>query len=165
MQLTAHTDYGLRVLIYLTVHPDRLVTINELAAFFAISKNHLVKVVHNLGLKGFVRTLRGKGGGICLARPAEQISVGSVVRELEGHFQIAECFNPNKQGQCAFQPECGLTSLLNDAVRQFLQVLDGAMLSDLLPKGPLAHSLIGTDFAPANKTENSAVRLDFADVP
>lgn len=132
MQLTAHTDFGLRVLIYLTLHPDRLVTINELADFFAISKNHLVKVVHNLGLKGFVRTVRGKGGGICLARSPQQISVGSVVRELEGHFRMAECFNPNKQGQCAIQSQCGLTGLLSNAVGQFLQVLDGAVLSDLL---------------------------------
>ncbi|MCK9607173.1 MAG: Rrf2 family transcriptional regulator [Methylomonas sp.] len=143
MQLTAHTDYGLRVLIYLTLHPDRLVTINELAEFFAISKNHLVKVVHNLGLKGFVRTVRGKGGGIRLASPADQISVGSVVRELEGHFQMAECFNPSKQGQCVFQPNCGLTGLLGRAVGQFLQVLDGAKLSDLLSKESLAHGLAG----------------------
>lgn len=132
MQLTAHTDFGLRVLIYLALHPDRLVTINEMAEFFAISKNHLVKVVHNLGLKGFVRTVRGKGGGICLASPPNQISVGKVVRELEGHFQMAECFNPVRQGLCAFQPQCGLTGLLNTAVGQFLRVLDDAVLSDLL---------------------------------
>lgn len=141
MQLTAHTDYGLRVLLYLTLNPGRLVTISELAEFFAISKNHLVKVVHNLGLKGFVRTVRGKGGGICLAGPADQISVGRVVRELEGHFQMAECFNPHKQGHCAIQPRCGLTGLLGRAVEQFLQVLDGAVLSDLLSSETLAHGL------------------------
>ncbi len=133
MQLTSHTDYGLRVLIYLTLHPGRLVTINELAGFFAISKNHLVKVVHNLGLKGFIRTVRGKGGGIRLARPPDEIRVGSVVRELEGHFQMAECFNPKKQDQCAIQAKCGLKGLLGDAVEQFLRVLDNAVLSDLLP--------------------------------
>lgn len=132
MQLTAHTDFGLRVLIYLALHPDRLVTINELAEFFAISKNHLVKVVHNLGMKGFIRTMRGKGGGICLASPPNQINVGRVVRELEGHFQMAECFNPARQGLCAIQSQCGLTALLNSAVGQFLRVLDDAVLSDLL---------------------------------
>jgi len=132
MQLTAHTDYALRVLIYLTRHPNQLITINELADFFSISKNHLVKVVHRLGLKGFVRTVRGKGGGICLARPAAQISVGSVVREIEPHFQIAECFNPQKQGNCAIQSQCGLTALLGRAVQQFLGELDKSMLSDLV---------------------------------
>ncbi len=132
MQLTAHTDYGLRVLIYLTLHPERLVTINELAEFFAISKNHLVKIVHNLGLKGFIHTARGKGGGICLASPPDQIHVGSVVRALEGHFQMAECFDPKKQGHCAIQSQCGLTGLLNHAVEEFLHVLDQAVLSDLI---------------------------------
>ncbi len=133
MQLTAHTDYALRVLIYLTHHPDKLVTIGELAEFFQISKNHLIKVVNNLGQKGFVRTLRGKGGGICLARPAQQISVGQVVREIEGHFRIAECFDPNKQGRCVIQSHCGLIGLFSRATEQFLQVLDGAVLTDLLP--------------------------------
>jgi len=133
MQLTAHTDYALRVLMYLTIHPQQLVTIGELAEFFDISKNHLVKVVHNLGLKGFVHTVRGKGGGICLARPPQQINIGEVVREIEGHFQIAECFNPKKQGLCAIHSQCGLKGLFNDAAEQFLQVLDGAVLADLVP--------------------------------
>ncbi|PPD33820.1 MAG: BadM/Rrf2 family transcriptional regulator [Methylomonas sp.] len=132
MQLTAHTDYALRVLIYLTVHQDKLVTIQELAEFFDISKNHLVKVVHNLGIKGFVKTMRGKGGGICLASPPQQINIGSVVREIEGHFQMAECFNPKKQGMCAIQGHCGLTGLLGNALQQFLGVLDEAVLSDLV---------------------------------
>jgi len=140
MQLTAHTDYALRVLIYLTVHPNQLVTISELAAFFDVSKNHLVKVVHNLGLKGFVRTVRGKGGGICLARPAAQISVGSVVREIEGHFQLAECFDPKKQGNCAIQSQCGLTALLGNAIQQFFNVLDNAVLTDLVLPGAVMRS-------------------------
>jgi len=133
MQLTAHTDYALRVLLYLSLHSEQLVTINELAQFFDVSKNHLVKVVHNLGLKGFVKTVRGKGGGICLARPPEKISVGSVVREIESHFQMAECFNPEKQGHCVIQAQCGLTGLFAKAVEQFLQTLDGATLLDMLP--------------------------------
>lgn len=135
MQLTSHTDYALRVLIYLTLHPDQLVTINELAIFFGISKNHLVKVVHQLGLKGFVRTVRGKGGGICLARPANQINVGSVVRELEGHFQLAECFHPQKQQMCALHAHCALTGLLARALEAFLGELDNAYLVDLVLPG------------------------------
>lgn len=131
MQLTTHTDYALRVLIYLTRHPDHLVTINELADFFAISKNHLVKVVHRLGLKGFVRTVRGKGGGIALAKPAAEISVGSVVREIEGHFHMVECFHPQRQGVCVIQSRCGLNGVLQRGVNKFLQELDGVMLVEL----------------------------------
>jgi Rrf2 family nitric oxide-sensitive transcriptional repressor len=136
MQLTAHTDYALRVLIYLTFNTDKLVTITELAEFFGISRNHLVKVVHKLGVRGFVQTVRGKGGGIRLSRPAREISVGSVVREVEGHFQMAECFNPKKQGHCALQTGCGLIGLLGGALEQFLQTLDKAVLSDLVT-GPI----------------------------
>lgn len=132
MQLTAHTDYALRVLLYLGLHPQQLVTINDLAKFFNISKNHLVKVVHNLGLRGFVKTVRGKGGGICLAMPPENIIIGRVVREIEGHFYMAECFNPQKQGHCVIQTQCGLTALFGKAVEQFLQTLDGATLRDML---------------------------------
>jgi len=133
MQLTAHTDYALRVLMYLSLHPQQRVTINELAAFFQISKNHLVKVVHQLGVKGFVRTVRGKGGGICLAKPADQIRVGHVVRQLEGHFQLAECFHPDKQQVCAIHAQCGLPGLLGRALEEFLGVLDRTVLADLVP--------------------------------
>jgi len=135
MQLTAHTDYALRVLMYLTVHQDKRITIDELAEFFQVSKNHLVKVVHNLGVKGFINTARGKGGGISLAKPARQISVGQVVRQMESHFQMAECFNAAKSGHCLLEAQCGLIPVLGKAVEQFLQVLDGASLADLLPPG------------------------------
>jgi len=154
MQLTAHTDYALRVLMYLTIYPQQLVTIGELAEFFDISKNHLVKVVHNLGTKGFVHTVRGKGGGICLARPPQQISIGHVVREIEGHFQIAECFNPKKQGLCAIHPKCGLKGLLGDAAEQFLQVLDAAVLADLVP--PEAISIFNPDIVPEQVVKRQA---------
>jgi Rrf2 family nitric oxide-sensitive transcriptional repressor len=140
MQLTAHTDYALRVLIYLAINTEKRVTITELAEFFGISRNHLVKVVHKLGVKGFVQTVRGKGGGIRLSRSAREISVGNVVREVEGHFQMAECFNPKKQGRCALESGCGLIGLLGSAVEQFLQTLDKAVLSDLVP-GPLPGGL------------------------
>jgi len=134
MQLTTHTDYALRVLIYLTLHQDQLVTITELAEFFDISRNHLVKVVHKLGVKGFIKTVRGKGGGICLARPPQDINIGAVIREIEGNFFMVECFNPQKQGHCAIQPICGLTALLRNALSQYMAVLDNAALSDVVPQ-------------------------------
>jgi Rrf2 family nitric oxide-sensitive transcriptional repressor len=147
MQLTAHTDYALRVLIYLTINTEKLVTITELAEYFGISRNHLVKVVHKLGVKGFVQTVRGKGGGIRLSRPAREISVGNVVREVEGHFQMAECFNPKKQGRCALENDCGLIGLLGGAIEQFLQTLDKAVLSDLVSQSS------GQEFASLTRLE------------
>ncbi|MEE9355836.1 MAG: Rrf2 family transcriptional regulator [Methylococcaceae bacterium] len=137
MQLTSHTDYALRVLIYLTRNQSQLVTITELADFYKISRNHLVKVVHNLGVKGFVKTVRGKAGGICLARRPQDINIGAVIRELEGSFYIAECFNPEKQGHCAIQSTCGLTELLKNALKQYMGVLDDASLSDVVPMAEL----------------------------
>ncbi len=133
MQLTTHTDYALRVLIYLSKQQDGLATITELAEFFNISRNHLVKVVHQLGIKGFIKTVRGKHGGICLARPPQEISIGAVVRECENNFYVVECFNPKKQGQCAIQNGCGLPRILTQAMQQYLSVLDGATLQDVIP--------------------------------
>ena len=132
MQLTLHTDYSLRVLIYLAMRPNQRVTITELSTFFNISRNHLVKIVHNLGLKGFVQSIRGKNGGLCLSRSPEQIRVGDVVRQMEANFHIVECFNPQKQGVCPIQSQCKLKALLCRANEQFLKELDGTLLSEVL---------------------------------
>jgi Rrf2 family transcriptional regulator, nitric oxide-sensitive transcriptional repressor len=133
MQLTTYTDYALRVLIYLAMRQTQLATITELADFFSISRNHLVKVVHKLGVKGFIKTVRGKGGGICLARAPQDINIGVVVREFEGNFFMVECFNPQKQGHCAIQPTCGLTAVLHNALKQYMTVLNETSLSDVVP--------------------------------
>ena len=94
MQLTQYTDYSLRVLIYLSQKQQgELATISEIADFYSISRNHLVKVVHNLATYGFIQTMRGKNGGMCLARPAAEIGIADVVRKTEPNFDIAECFN------------------------------------------------------------------------
>ncbi|SJM90214.1 HTH-type transcriptional regulator NsrR [Crenothrix polyspora] len=131
MQLTSYTDYALRVLIYLAMSPNRQATITEIADFFNISRNHLVKVVHQLGSKGFVKTTRGKGGGISLQHPPEVIRIGDVVRSLEKHFNWVECFDPAQQ-HCRLLPGCGLRQLLTRAGNAYLQVLDKATLADVL---------------------------------
>jgi Rrf2 family nitric oxide-sensitive transcriptional repressor len=131
MQITSYTDYALRVLIYLASSPDRQATISEVSDFFNISRNHLVKVVHQLGSKEFVKTLRGKGGGFSLQRPPEQISIGEVVRSMETHFNWVECFDPALQS-CRLLPNCGLKHLLARAGDAYLQVLDAATLADVL---------------------------------
>jgi Rrf2 family nitric oxide-sensitive transcriptional repressor len=131
MQITRYTDYALRVLMYLALSPNRQATIPEIADFFNISRNHLVKVVHQLGSKGFVITTRGKGGGLTLQRPPEMIHIGEVVRAMENHFNWVECFDPAQQ-HCRLLPACGLKQLIARAGNAYLQVLDAATLADVL---------------------------------
>ena len=132
MQLTRYSDYSLRVLIYLALDPDRLATIEDIARSYDISKAHLMKVVHQLGLGGFVETVRGRGGGLRLARPAQEITVAEVVRSTEGSMALAECFAP--ASRCAIEPACGLRSVLHEALAAFLAVLDGYTIADLVAK-------------------------------
>ncbi|MDX5365147.1 MAG: Rrf2 family transcriptional regulator [Alphaproteobacteria bacterium] len=133
MRLTLHTDYALRLLMHLALAPDRLVTISEVADAYAISRNHLVKVAHELGREGFVETLRGRGGGLRLARPPEDISIGHVVRVMEEDFRIVECFDRNTN-TCCIAPACRLKHLLREAMDAWVAVLDGATLADLIAR-------------------------------
>lgn len=133
MQLTRYSDYSLRVLIYLALAPERLVTIEEIARSYRISKAHLMKVVHQLGLRGYVETVRGRRGGLRLARPPEAIGVGDVVRASEASFDLVECFDP-PSSRCAIQPACGLRSVLGEALGAFLEVLDRYTLADLVAR-------------------------------
>ena len=103
MRLTAYTDYTLRTLMYLGTHRDRLVTIQDIADLHLISKNHLMKVVHQLGLSGIVETVRGRNGGLRLAREPSEINIGTVVRETESDFFMAECFNKDNN-TCPLTP-------------------------------------------------------------
>jgi len=130
MRLTLYTDYSLRVLLYLAYNDERLVTITELADFYNISRNHLVKVVHELGLSGYVLTTRGKHGGIRLARSADQIVIGEVVRKTEPDFDLLECFNAAADN-CRITNVCKLKSLLFQARSSFLGELDKYTLADM----------------------------------
>ncbi|MAU60162.1 MAG: BadM/Rrf2 family transcriptional regulator [Parvibaculum sp.] len=133
MRLTLHTDYALRILMHLALAPGRLVTISEVAASFSISRNHLVKVAHELGQAGFVETMRGRGGGLRLARPPEEIAIGDVVRAMEEDFRIVECFDRDANS-CCIAPACRLKRLLKEALDAWLAVLDGATLADLVER-------------------------------
>ena len=130
MRLTLYTDYSLRVLLYLANKEDEIVTITELASFFKISRNHLVKVVHNLGLKGYILTARGRSGGLRLARPANDILIGEVVRSTEPDFDLLECFNPATD-HCVITRTCTLKAVLFNAQANFLGVLDQYTLADM----------------------------------
>ncbi len=125
-----YTDYSLRVLLYLANKEDENVTITEMSDFYKISRNHLVKVVHNLGLDGYILTSRGRHGGLKLARPAKEIMVGDVVRSTEPDFDLLECFNPATD-KCVISGCCSLKSVIFNAQAGFLDVLDKYTLADI----------------------------------
>lgn len=131
MRLTTHTDYALRVLIYLGLQGPDLVTIQEVSERYGISKNHLMKIVHELSQAGFIESVRGKNGGIRLGHPAETIIVGDIIRLMEGDMAIVECMRPNKP-ICQLMPSCILKEALEKALAEFLSTLDQYTLADLL---------------------------------
>ena len=130
MRLTAFTDYSLRVLVFLAAQPGRRATIAEIAAAFDVKENHLTKVVHFLGKAGLLANVRGKGGGLGLARRPEDIVVGQVVRETEGVGQTVDCFSSD--GDCCIAPICRLRGVLGEALNAFYKVLDGYTLAELV---------------------------------
>ncbi|MDR9425807.1 MAG: Rrf2 family transcriptional regulator [Marinobacter sp.] len=130
MHITRYTDYSLRVLIYLAAEGDRLATIQEIADSYDISKNHLMKVVHQLNKKGYIETIRGKNGGMRLHRAPEEINIGILVRETEQDLNIVECFS--SRNTCKITPVCGLKSMFNEALKAFLEVLDQYTLADIV---------------------------------
>lgn len=131
MKLTTFTDYSLRVLIYLAAQPGQRATIAEIAAAFDVKENHLTKVVHFLGKAGLLANVRGKGGGLDLAKTPEEIIVGQVVRQTEGAALPAECFGEDSENCCIVRV-CRLRRVLGEAVEAFYQVLDGYTLADLV---------------------------------
>ena len=131
MRLTVYTDYALRVLMYLAVRDDGLATIDEIAKSYGISKTHLMKVVHQLGVAGYIETVRGRGGGLRLAKPVEAIGIGEVVRLTEPDMAIASCFKP-VDAPCAIRQCCLLKRALEKARDAFIEVLEGYKLGDLV---------------------------------
>jgi Rrf2 family nitric oxide-sensitive transcriptional repressor len=129
MQLTKFSDYALRVLMYAHAAGDRLVTIEEMAASYDVSRAHLMKVVNALTRTGYLTAVRGRGGGVRLARRAEDIKLGDVVRATEPDFALVECFTVN--GQCVIGRCCQLPGVLDRALSAFLAVLDEHSLASV----------------------------------
>ncbi|MEO8847708.1 MAG: Rrf2 family transcriptional regulator [Casimicrobiaceae bacterium] len=130
MRLTTMTDYALRLLMYVAQQRERLSTIAEIATAYDISEAHLMKVTHRLATHGLIVTLRGKGGGMRLAREPADINLGAVVRCVEPDFQLVECFGESKG--CLLTGRCRFTGILNDALGDFLARLDRHTLADIL---------------------------------
>jgi Rrf2 family nitric oxide-sensitive transcriptional repressor len=130
MRLTTYTDYTLRVLTRLAVRPRELATIADIACSYGISSNHLMKVVHRLGIAGYVETVRGRNGGIRLLRKPADINIGEVVRRMEPDFNLVPCFNASNS--CVIEPACVLKGALGEARDAFLAVLERYTLADLV---------------------------------
>ena len=138
MRLNTFTDYCLRALMYAGAKEEGLSTIDEIAAAYGISRNHLMKVVLRLGQLGYLETVRGKGGGLRLAKAPETINLGKLVRETEQDLALVGCFQGRAE-PCAVEPACVLKRVLAEALNAFLKSLDGHTLADLLaPKRRLA---------------------------
>ena len=129
MRLTTFSDYSLRVLIYLATDPGRRATIAEIARAFDVSENHLMKVVHFLGKAGWLRNVRGKGGGLELARSPDEIRIGAVIHDCETQLP-AECFD-SATNTCVITGACRLRHALAEATASFYEVLDRYTLADI----------------------------------
>lgn len=136
MRLTTMTDYALRQLMYVAEQRDRLCTISEIAQAHNISRAHLMKVTHQLGLAGWIETVRGKGGGMRLAKAPGDINLGAVVRRFESDFDLVECFSGSSQ--CRLTNRCRLAGVLSGSLQAFLEHLDRHTLADLLPGSELS---------------------------
>lgn len=135
MRLTDYTDYTLRVLMFCALHPERSVTIAELAESHKVSKNHLMKIVNNLARQGLLQTTRGRGGGLRLLKKPSDIGIGDVVRQTETDFRLVECFDIS-QNACTLTAHCQLKKVFKDALTSYLAELDKVTLADVTRPNP-----------------------------
>ncbi|MEM9157854.1 MAG: Rrf2 family transcriptional regulator [Verrucomicrobiota bacterium] len=141
MELTKFSDYSMRVLIYLGLNRDRLVSISEISDSYDISHNHLTKVVSSLSERGLIRTIRGKGGGIELGKEPASINIGATLRLTENHYNLLECFDP-ATNTCNIDKCCALKGVLRKALNAFFAELDKYTLADVIKsKSPLRRAL------------------------
>ena len=141
MRLTIYTDYALRLMMYLAVKDDELATIAEIADSYGISKAHLMKVAHQLGVAGYIETVRGRQGGLRLAKPAKAIGLGEIVRHTEPDMAIIACLKPI-DAPCVLKRCCVLRGALEEAGLAFVKVLDSYTLSDLVQPRTRLRSLL-----------------------
>jgi Rrf2 family transcriptional regulator, nitric oxide-sensitive transcriptional repressor len=134
MQLTYFSDYSMRLVLYLAMHPERLVSIHEVSRAYDVSPHHMVKVVKCLIEHEIVASVRGRRGGLRLNRPPKEIRIGEIVRLTEPHFNIVECFDVERN-TCPIEAACALKGMLAQARGAFLKVLDERTVADFLPRG------------------------------
>jgi Rrf2 family nitric oxide-sensitive transcriptional repressor len=139
MRLTKHTEYALRVLLFVGSSEAEYVFTEDISQSYQISNHHLVKIVNQLGKEGILLVRRGRQGGIRLGKPATDINIGALVRQTEPDFQLAECFAHGESG-CPIHSVCSLIDPLEKARDAFLAALDEYTLADLL-EPPKLHQI------------------------
>jgi Rrf2 family nitric oxide-sensitive transcriptional repressor len=130
MRLTLQTDYALRMLVYVALRDGQPSRVTDVASSYGISRNHLLKVALRLGKLGYLTTLRGRTGGIALARRPQDINLGDVVRQMEDGFVLVDCMRA-EGGTCAISPACRLKGVVGKALEAFLSVFDDYTLADI----------------------------------
>jgi len=130
MRLTDFSDYSLRLLMYAATQADRLITIEETAEVYGISRAHLMKVVNQLTRAGYLVAVRGRSGGLKLAKRPDKIGLGDVVRATEPDFRLVECFGSDNR--CLISPRCRLRGVFRDALEAFIATLDRYTLADVM---------------------------------
>ncbi|AHI25412.1 RrF2 family transcriptional regulator [Komagataeibacter swingsii] len=133
MRLTLHTDYAIRVLVYLACNADRRVSVHEISSHHNISHNHLVKVVNRLSGEGVVLARRGRSGGLLLSRPPHDIIIGDIVRMMETDMLSVVSCQPQNGRPCVLADMCRLRRLLSRSLDAFQRVLDCTTLRDIMP--------------------------------
>ncbi|MFS0757928.1 Rrf2 family transcriptional regulator [Noviherbaspirillum sp. 1P10PC] len=159
MRLTDYTDYAFKVLMYLAIHRNRLVTVQEIASAHQIPRSQIAKVVHRLGRAGLLDTSRGRGGGMRLGVAPDAIRLGDVARLAESDFAVVECFN-DASNQCRLSPVCVLKHVLAAATAAYLQQLDQLTLDDIVAgEGPAtAQSRVAGMPGPGFRQERDSYR-------
>ncbi len=137
MRLTKYTDYAMRLMIYLGSRPSGLSSIREISDTFSVSQNHMMKVVQDLAGAEFLESVRGRNGGIRLARPTNEINLGALLRHTEGLTDLIDCHG------CRIAPACALPSVLSEATAAFVAVFDKYTLADLVGKRSELGALLG----------------------
>lgn len=154
MYLTQHTDYSLRLLIYLLAHRQSPVSVRQVAESYGISLNHLAKVAQRLSQLGWITTQRGRGGGLSVQPGTELLTLGEVVRALEP-MELVECHGASSR--CPIEPACRLKFILHEAVRAFIASLDQHTLGELAQQPEQIILLLAIAPAPAKSSASDAV--------
>ena len=145
MRLTRQTNYAMRILMYCAANNGRLSRVPEIAAAYTVSELFLFKILQPLVEAKLVETVRGRNGGVRLAKPADQISLFDVVRVTEESFAMAECFE-NDASECPLVDSCGLNSALREALNAFFEVLARHTIADLVAARPNMSEVLGIHF-------------------
>lgn len=148
MRMTLHTDYALRMLVYLALRPERTCTVSDVAEAYGLSHSHLLKVAQTLRAFGFIETLRGRSGGIRLAAEPAEINIGALVRATEDDLALVECMMADGGG-CRISPACTLKGMLSEALAAYLAVLDKYTIADIVQNRARLGSLLGIEIRAA----------------